>query len=77
MVELPFTNSDEFLEEQIKAFGVKSQVANGGAWGCVDADCSRVTGMVAIESDALWLQKSMGGRGGGRLACGMLTLGRD
>ena len=55
MVELPFTNSDEFVEDQIKAFGVKGQVGpNGGAWGrVVDADCSRVAGMVGTESDAL------------------------
>ena len=52
MVELPFTNSDEFVENQIKAFGVKGQVGpNGGR--VVDADCNRVAGMVAIESDAL------------------------
>ena len=55
MVELPFTNSDEFVEDQIKAFGVKGQVGpNGRAWGCVvDVYCSGVAGMVAIESDAL------------------------
>ena len=35
-----------------KAFGVKGQVGpNGGR--VVDANCSRVAGMVAIESDAL------------------------
>ena len=55
MVEMPFTNSDDIVEDHIKAFGVKGQVgANGVAWGrVVDADCSRVAGMVGIESDAL------------------------
>ena len=32
LVEMPFTNSDEFFEDQIRAFGVKGQVGpNGGA----------------------------------------------
>ena len=49
MVELPFTNSDEFVEDQIKAFGVKGQVGpNGGTWGRV------VEILIAAESQE-WL----------------------
>ena len=50
-MELPFTNSDEFVEDQIKAFGVKGQVGpNGGAWGCV------VDGMLIAAESQEWLR---------------------
>ena len=69
-MELSFTNNDEFVEDQIQAFSMRTKW-EPRRWCFVDANYSRVAGMVAIEGDLLSLQEKMGERGV-RLACDIL-----
>ena len=62
-MELSFTNNDEFVEDQIQAFSMRTKW-EPRRWCFVDANYSRVAGMVAIEGDLLSLQGKMGGKGG-------------
>ena len=51
-MELSFTNNDEFVQDQIKAFSKRTKW-EPRRWCFVDANYSGVAGMVAIEGDLL------------------------
>ena len=51
-MELSFTNNDEFVEDQIQAFSMRTKW-EPRRWCFVDANYSGVAGMVAIEGDLL------------------------
>ena len=51
-MELSFTNNDEFDEDQVQAFSMRTK-SEPRRWSFVDANYSGVAGMVAIEGDLL------------------------